>query len=80
MLCNGCYVMYDVISMYMLSVDLTVSRIIPELEELLKDEEKDVKLHAYDTLVMLLSYIPSSCRKTRIIPLLRAYCQHEQQQ
>ena len=58
-----------------ISVDLTVSRIIPELEELLKDEEKDVKLHAYDTLVTLLPFLPSSCRKNKLIPLLRSYCQ-----
>jgi hypothetical protein len=56
-------------------VKLTVSAVLVELEELLRDEEVEVKKQALLTLVEVLDVVPPKLRRDKVLPVLRAYCQ-----
>ncbi len=46
--------------------------ILPEILELLKDEQTDVKLGAYESLVNLLEFFSRETRKELIIPYIKS--------
>jgi serine/threonine-protein phosphatase 4 regulatory subunit 4 len=48
-------------------------QLLTELEELLKDEEIDVRQSALRAMISLLDFLPSRIRKSRLIPILRTY-------
>ncbi|KAL2610400.1 hypothetical protein R1flu_028973 [Riccia fluitans] len=59
-------------------VDTTKEKILPELYELLKDEELAVQNAALETLVQMLDYLPAEIRQTKIMPYLRPFCPPEE--
>eukprot|EP00462_Mataza_sp_D1_P020399 CAMPEP_0175149028 /NCGR_PEP_ID=MMETSP0087-20121206/16986_1 /TAXON_ID=136419 /ORGANISM="Unknown Unknown, Strain D1" /LENGTH=1128 /DNA_ID=CAMNT_0016434615 /DNA_START=83 /DNA_END=3466 /DNA_ORIENTATION=+ len=55
--------------------DLTLSKLLPELEELLGDEERSVKQAALKSLVALWGEVPPETRQNKIAPILMSLCQ-----
>lgn len=54
-------------------VDTASGQLLNELEELLKDEENDVRVSALRAMVSLLDFFTAKVRRSKIIPLLRNY-------
>ena len=48
---------------------------LPELVELLNDEENRVRVSALEAVVELLSLWSQQCRQTQVLPLLRGLCE-----
>lgn len=50
-------------------------RLLPELVELLRDEELPVRLAALEAAVRLLDFCPAPLRRATFVPVLQQYCQ-----
>ncbi|KAL3690233.1 hypothetical protein R1sor_016542 [Riccia sorocarpa] len=59
-------------------VDTVKEKVLPELYELLKDEELAVQNAALETLVEMLDFLPAEIRQTKIMPYLRSFCPPEE--
>ncbi|BFI43170.1 serine/threonine-protein phosphatase 4 regulatory subunit 4 [Marchantia polymorpha subsp. ruderalis] len=55
-------------------LDTTKEKVLPELYELLRDEELTVQNAAFASLVQMLDYLPPEIRQTKIMPFLRLFC------
>ena len=51
------------------------SSILPELNELVKDEECSVRVAAFDTLTELISFLEAPTLQTQFVPLMRKFCE-----
>ena len=49
--------------------------VLPELVELLNDEENRVRVCALESVVDQLSLWSEQCRRTQVLPLLRGFCE-----
>lgn len=64
----------DVAAHLLVKVTETVclqEKVLPELYELLRDEELTVQNAAFASLVQMLDYLPPEIRQTKIMPFLR---------
>jgi len=55
------------------SPEATSKRLLSELEELLGDEELDVRIAAFESLVQLLETFDANTRRDQILPLIKRY-------
>lgn len=55
-------------------IETTKRTVLPELYELLKDEEVDVHRVALTSLVEMLDFLPSDVKRLKILPILRLVC------
>jgi hypothetical protein len=53
-------------------MDSSVKFVLPEILELLKDEESDVRLCAYESFVSLLDFFDKNTRQAHMIPYLKS--------
>ena len=58
-----------------LSLEQAKSSILPELIELMNDEECCVRVAALETLCDLISFLDEPTLKTQIVPLVKKFCQ-----
>ncbi|KAJ7545257.1 hypothetical protein O6H91_09G112900 [Diphasiastrum complanatum] len=55
-------------------LDTTKRVVLPELYELLKDEEVEVHHAALECLVQMLDFLPLEIKKAKVLPVLRMFC------
>ena len=62
------------VCMYVCRRELSEECLLPELVELLNDEENRVRVCALESLAELTSSWSEQCLKTQVLPLVRGFC------